>query len=146
MSSVTAPVSMVQVPIYRISNNTTTSTWSRMTAQDATDSRRVITAHSITDDGAGGFVGGLGTVSYAGKTIVLKLASQDRSTVSYKSDHEDAKVFDDPDGPQPSLSTLEQGRRVRHHGRRRAAGRLGDRALQGGAGLGHHGGRAVRGR
>ncbi len=109
VSSVTAPVSMVQVPIYRISNNTTTSTWSRMTAQDATDSRRVITAHSITDDGAGGFVGGLGTVSYAGKTIVLKLASQDRSTVSYKSDHEDAKVFDDPDGPQPSLSTSSKG-------------------------------------
>ncbi|MVT28794.1 hypothetical protein GO496_10725 [Acidovorax citrulli] len=43
VSSVTAPVSMVQVPIYRISNNTTASTWSRMTAQDATDSRRVIT-------------------------------------------------------------------------------------------------------
>lgn len=109
VSSVTAPVSMVQVPIYRISNNSTTSTWSRMTAQDATDSRRVITAHSITDDGAGGFIGGLGTVSYAGKTIVLKLASQDHSTVSYKSDHEDAKVFDDPDGPQPSLSSSSKG-------------------------------------
>ncbi|WP_416406442.1 hypothetical protein RCH27_20735 [Paracidovorax citrulli] len=109
VSSVTAPVPMVRVPIYRISNNTTTSTWSRMTAQDATNSRRVITAHSITDDGAGGFVGGLGTVSYTGKTIILKLASQDRSTVSYKSDHEDAKVFDDPDGPQPSLSSSSKG-------------------------------------
>lgn len=57
-------------------------------------STRIITLHSLTDDGAGGFVGGLGTVNYAGLSASVKLVSFDRSTTSYKADHEKAAEFE----------------------------------------------------
>ncbi|MBF9263609.1 hypothetical protein [Paracidovorax cattleyae] len=106
---VQAPVSVVQVPIYRTDSNTTSSTWSRMTARDSNNSRRVITMHRATDDGAGGFVGQLGTVAYGSKTVVIKLVSHDRSTTSYKADHEDAKTFDDPSSSTPTTTSSSKG-------------------------------------
>ncbi|WOI47691.1 hypothetical protein [Acidovorax sp. BLS4] len=103
------PVPVVQVPIYRISDNTTNATWSRMTARDNTNTRRVITMHRATDDGAGNFPGQLGTVAYGSKTVLLKLVSHDRSTTAYKADHEDAKVFDDPASSNASSSSSAKG-------------------------------------
>lgn len=58
-----------------------------------TNSTRIITLHTLTDDGAGSFVGGLGTLDYLGKQASVKVVSHDRSTTSYKSDHEDASEF-----------------------------------------------------
>ena len=57
------------------------------------DATRLITLHSLTDDGAGAFVGGLGTVDYVGKIASLKVVSFDRLTTSYKSDYENASEF-----------------------------------------------------
>jgi hypothetical protein len=57
-------------------------------------STRIITLHSLTDDGAGGFVGGLGTVNYVGQSASVKLVSFDRSTTNYHGDHENAAEFE----------------------------------------------------
>lgn len=63
------------------------------TESKADNSTRVITLHSLTDDGAGAFVGAMGTVNYAGKSASVKVVTAGRSTVSYKSDYEDATEF-----------------------------------------------------
>lgn len=55
---------------------------------------RIIALRSLTDDGAGAFVGGMGTVNYVGKQLSVKLLDHDRTTDSYKSDHEKASSFE----------------------------------------------------
>lgn len=59
-----------------------------------TSDNRVVVVHTVTDDAAGGFIGDLGTVNYAGKTANLRVVRFDRSTTSYKADHEDATGFE----------------------------------------------------
>lgn len=49
------------------------SVYSSESAQSS--STRIITLHRLTDDGSGGFVGGLGTVDYAGQSASVKLVS-----------------------------------------------------------------------
>lgn len=59
-----------------------------------TSDNRVVVVHTVTDDASGGFIGDLGTVNYAGKTANLRVVRFDRSTTSYKADHEDATGFE----------------------------------------------------
>ena len=59
-----------------------------------TSDNRVVVVHTVTDDAAGGFIGDLGTVNYTGKTANLRVVRFDRSTTSYKADHEDATGFE----------------------------------------------------
>ena len=59
----------------------------------STSDNRIIVVNTATDDGAGKFLGTLGTVDYVGKSASLKVVQFDRSTSSYKSDFEDAKEF-----------------------------------------------------
>lgn len=74
----------------------TTGNNSTLTEETGTTSDgRIVVARTITDDGAGGFIGSMGSVNYVGKTVSLKVVSHDRSTTSYKSDHEDASEFQD---------------------------------------------------
>ncbi len=80
----------------------------RVAQQDEANSRRVIALNRATDDGAGNFVAPLGTVSYASKTISLRVVSLDTSTTSYKSDYEDAQAFD-TSGAAPSTSNTSKG-------------------------------------
>lgn len=49
---------------------------------------RVIALRTVTDNGAGGFLDSMGTVNYTTKQVQLKVVSFDRTTSSYKSDHE----------------------------------------------------------
>lgn len=63
------------------------------TESKAESSTRLITLHSLSDDGAGGFVDGLGTINYATRTASVKVVTHDRSSTSYKSDHEKASEF-----------------------------------------------------
>ncbi len=86
----------------------TSAQHSRVAQQDAANSRRVIALNRATDDGAGNFLAPLGTVSYATKTINLRVVSLDSSTASYKSDYEDAKAFE-TDGPGASNSSNNKG-------------------------------------
>ncbi|GKT22521.1 hypothetical protein [Acidovorax sp. SUPP3334] len=87
----------------------TTSRYSRTSGSDTTNSNRVITLHRATDDGAGGFVAGLGTVAYAAKTVVLKLVSYNKTTESYSSDYEDAQEFDRVASTSSSGSSSSKG-------------------------------------
>ena len=49
--------------------------------------------HSITENGAGGFLNSLGTINYAGKTITLKVVDPSTTAISYKNDTESASDF-----------------------------------------------------
>ena len=49
---------------------------------------RVIALRTVTDNGAGGFLDSMGTVNYTTRQVQLKVVSFDRTTSSYKSDHE----------------------------------------------------------
>ena len=57
-------------------NNSATLTEETGTTAD----KRIVVVRTVTDDGAGSFIGTMGTVNYAGKSIVLKAVSFDRST------------------------------------------------------------------
>lgn len=91
----------------------TQSTLQRTTAQDASASNRLITINSLTDDGVGGFLGGMGTLLYASKTINVRLVKYDRSTENYKSDYEDSSQFKEiltnSTNPAPPGSTNNKG-------------------------------------
>ncbi len=54
---------------------------------------RIIVARTVTDDGAGNLAAALGTVDYVSRAVSLKVVSHDRTTESYKSDHENASEF-----------------------------------------------------
>ena len=92
----------------RTPSTSTSAQHTRVAQQDASNSRRVIALNRATDDGAGNFLAPLGTVSYASKTINLRVVSLDSSTTSYKSDYEDAKAFE-TDGTGVSTSGNNKG-------------------------------------
>lgn len=77
--------------VLKVSNGSS-STLSQQSA--VTADGRLVVVHSLTDDGAGGFIDGLGTVDYAGKEVSVKVVSHDRTTESYKSDHDKAAEFE----------------------------------------------------
>ena len=68
---------------------------STLTQQSGTTTDNRIAVHNtVTDNGAGGFLDGLGTVNYSAKTGTLKVVKFDRTTESYKSDHEKSTAFE----------------------------------------------------
>lgn len=76
------------------SYTTTSGSSATLTEETGTTSdNRIVAVRTVTDDGAGGFIAGLGTVDYVGKAVSLKVVSFDRSTTAYKSDHEKSTEF-----------------------------------------------------
>ncbi|MGP1684447.1 MAG: hypothetical protein ACTS8S_19180, partial [Giesbergeria sp.] len=71
----------------------------------------VVIMHTATDDGAGSFLSDLGTVDYVGKAVSLRVLRLSRTAEGYKSDYEDAKIFDDAitDGGASPGSTAQRG-------------------------------------
>lgn len=69
-------------------DSTSSSTYS--TSETVVDNTSKVVIHSITDNGTGGFVGSMGTVVYASKSVSLKVLA-DWTSSSYKSDHENAQ-------------------------------------------------------
>ena len=67
------------------------STLSRETG--STSDNRIVTVHTLTDDGAGAFLSAMGTVDYVGKQVSFKAVTHNRSTSAYKSDYEQAHEF-----------------------------------------------------
>ena len=67
------------------------STLSRETG--STSDNRIVTVHTLTDDGAGAFLSAMGTVDYVGKQVSFKAVTYNRSTSAYKSDYEQAHEF-----------------------------------------------------
>ena len=82
---------------------TTRSTLTRQS--DSGSSLRRLTLNTITDDGAGGFIAGMGTVAYAAKTVSLRMVDFDTTTTSYKADHESASEFDNTAGGNGAASS-----------------------------------------
>lgn len=76
-----------------------------------TADNRIVAVRTVTDDGAGSFIGAMGTVSYAAKTLSLKAVTFGRTTTSYKSDHENASEFErvGMDGEGSSSSNSKKG-------------------------------------
>ena len=68
-----------------------TSTLTRETGH--TSGNRIVTVYTLTDDGAGAFLGAMGTVDYVGKQVSFKAVSHNRSTSAYKSDYEQSSEF-----------------------------------------------------
>lgn len=77
----------------------------------STSDNRIIVVNTATDDGAGKFLGTLGTVDYVGKSASLKVVQFNRSTSSYKSDFEDAETFEQliTDGSGNSRTDTQRG-------------------------------------
>lgn len=86
-----AGVEYVPALVTTVRSGTSSSTLTRQS--DSGSSLRRLTLHTITDDGAGGFVGDMGTVNYGAKAVSLRMVDFGTSTVSYKADHEDASDF-----------------------------------------------------
>jgi hypothetical protein len=73
---------------------TTNASSASLTEQSGTTAdNRLVSIKTVTDDGAGRFAAGLGTVDYVGKQVSLKMIEFDRRTEAYRSDYEDAKQF-----------------------------------------------------
>lgn len=64
-----------------------------LTQIDSSTGTQQVVRHGLVDDGAGGFVGGMGIANYSGKTLSVRLVDQTRSAVSYQSDYEDAGAY-----------------------------------------------------
>lgn len=58
-----------------------------------TEDGRLIALRTVTDNGAGSFLGSMGTVNYTTKQVQLKVVTYARTTESYKSDHEQPTDF-----------------------------------------------------
>jgi hypothetical protein len=71
------------------------STYTKRT--ESSTSSRLVVAHALTDDGAGGWGGEatLGSINYAGQSISLRMVTLGASVNSYRSDHETASAFRD---------------------------------------------------
>ena len=71
---------------------------------------RIIALRTVTDNGAGGFLDNMGTVSYAAKQVSLRVVSFDRTTDSYKSDHEHPAEFNQAlDGAGTTVRAIKGG-------------------------------------
>lgn len=72
-------------------SSSTASSYATVSSQVAKNS--VSVAHSLTDDGAGGFVNTLGTVSYGAKTVAVKVI-RDYVETSYQQNHEKSQAWE----------------------------------------------------
>ncbi len=82
----------VYQPVAVKKSTTSSATWSQESG--VTADNRLIVVHTATDDGAGNFLGTLGTVDYGSRQVQIKVVAQDRVTTAYKSDHERASDFE----------------------------------------------------
>ena len=80
-----------QKTLTKNTSSSSSSNYVRVTAQ--TSRNNVTVYHSITDDGAGGFVDSMGTVSYGAKSVALKVKA-DYSENSYNANYEDGRSWD----------------------------------------------------
>jgi hypothetical protein len=85
-------IKYVQRPFAIKTSNSSSATLTQ--SSGTTSDNRVVVVHTVTDDGAGGFIDDLGTVNYVDKQVSLKVVQFNRSTSSYKSDFESAKDFE----------------------------------------------------
>lgn len=90
--------------------NTTGSTASFTEETGKTAENKIISIRTLSDDGAGHFAGGRGTVNYVGKQLQARLVDLNRSTESYKSDYENAKEFEKTVGDGEGSSSTDNAK------------------------------------
>jgi hypothetical protein len=80
-------------PAWRVTKSN--SVYSQKT--ESSSSSQQVVAHSITDDGAGGWGGEptLGSANYGAQSLTLRLVTEGATVNSYRSDHETATAFYD---------------------------------------------------
>ncbi|WP_088888156.1 hypothetical protein [Diaphorobacter nitroreducens] len=81
-------------------SDSSSSVYNRTSSQE--EANKLITLHTVSDDGVGAFIGGMGTVNYTGKQISLRMVTAGRSVTSYKSDYVNASEFEATTSGQPS--------------------------------------------
>lgn len=102
-------IQYVQRPISIKKSAGNSSTLTQQTG--VTADNRIGVHNTVTDNGTGGFIDSLGTVNYVAKTGTLKVVKLDRTTESYKSDHEKASSFEEAigDGGATGISNTTKG-------------------------------------
>ena len=102
-------IQYVQRPFTVTKSTGNSSTYSTSVAKTADD--KLLVMHTLTDSGVGGFVGGMGTVDYPGKSAIFKAVRFDRTTEAYQADHENAKDFSNnvSDGSGSSDANSQKG-------------------------------------
>lgn len=80
-------------PVTHAKTTVSTGSSTHSTSTTTVSKTQETVLHQVTDDGAGGF-GPFGTIDYAGKSLNLRLTSQDSRTQAYASDYEDAETFE----------------------------------------------------
>lgn len=80
-------------PVTRSKTTVSTGSSSHTTSTSTVSKTQETVLHELTDDGSGGF-GPFGTIDYAGKSLNVRLTSQDSRTQAYASDYEDAETFE----------------------------------------------------
>lgn len=80
-------------PVTRSKTTVSTGSSAHTTSTTTVSKTQETVLHELTDDGSGGF-GTFGTIDYVGKSLNVRLTSQDSRTQSYSSDYEDAESFE----------------------------------------------------
>ncbi len=102
------PINYVQRPFTITTSGSSSSTLTQESGSTADG--RIVVAQTVTDDGAGAFIGGLGTVNYGAKQVNLRVVKFDRSTESYKSDYDNATEFGNTVGDGSGSSNADSRR------------------------------------
>lgn len=77
-----------------VTSDTTSGSSSKLTTTSTQTSETVITVlNNITENGAGGFLNGMGFINYAGQSVTLKVVDPSTTANSYKNDTESAADF-----------------------------------------------------
>jgi hypothetical protein len=102
-------MSYEQRPISVTKSPTSTATLQEM--YGTADGAKIVIMHTATDDGAGHFLGDLGTIDYVGKSVSLRVVRLDRTVGGYRSDYEKAPQFEAAiaDGGASSGSAMRGG-------------------------------------
>ncbi|QIL81810.1 hypothetical protein G7047_19225 [Diaphorobacter sp. HDW4A] len=100
-------IKYVERPFTIRTSNGTSATLTEETG--STNDNRIIVARTVTADNAGNFIGSMGTIT--GRDVSLQVVTLDRSTETYKADHQDAKEFERTvgDGEASSNSNSNKG-------------------------------------
>jgi hypothetical protein len=77
--------------IYTVRSTTNSSTYTEENTQEG--AKQVLTRHVVSDDGAGAFIAGLGTVDYGARQVSLRMVDAQRSVNSFQSSYTDAAEF-----------------------------------------------------
>ena len=81
-------------PVTTTTTKTNTSSSAYTEQSGTTADNKIVVLKTLTDDGAGSFVGGMGFVNYAGKQVQAQMVDLSKSTTNYQSDHTNAKAFE----------------------------------------------------